>query len=70
MTIQNTKFHKIRRIKGAVSQYTMKGLYVETFNSISEAAEQTNIPSKLILGYIKNECNHGGGYLWGYDEDI
>jgi Glu-tRNA(Gln) amidotransferase subunit E-like FAD-binding protein len=64
------KLEKEYKMSDVVSQYTLEGKYVRTFNSILSAEIATGIFRKVIESCINNKCSHAGGFLWGYDIDI
>ncbi len=64
------KWEKEYKSSGVVSQYTLEGKYVRTFNSILSAEIATGIFRKVIENCLNNKCSHAGGFLWGYDIDL
>jgi hypothetical protein len=52
----------------AVSQYTLKGGYIRTFQSIKEAAKSVCFPESNIINCCKKKNNQKtvGGYQWRY----
>lgn len=57
--------------KKAVKQYSKEGVYIQTFESLSEAARQIGNVNKAsnILAAIKGKQKSAYGYLWKYAED-
>jgi len=47
-----------------VSQYTLDGIWVKTFNTITEASKATSIDNKSITQVVKGERMTAGGFLW------
>lgn len=70
---ENPKKKKIRKkrisVDTVISQYTLDGKYVRTYNTIGRAAKLNDITVNRIKGCIDNKYNHAGGFLWGYDKD-
>lgn len=53
-----------------VSQYTMQGLFVCTFDSIKEASEKTGCSAKHIPSVCRGKRGSTGNFIWRYvDED-
>lgn len=50
-----------------VSQYDLKGNFIKTFNSITEAKNETNISS--ISGCCNGKYKTAGGYIWRYADE-
>ncbi|RKS01456.1 NUMOD1 domain-containing DNA-binding protein [Flavobacterium sp. 102] len=49
-----------------VYQFDLDGNFLEKFNSVSKASEQTAISKSGIAKCCRGERNHSGGYLWKY----
>lgn len=71
-TLYNTqhasKNGRLRSLKRPVRQYTSKGKYIASFESIRVAGIETNVDSRLI-GVACKRLNMAGGYRWMYDND-
>lgn len=52
--------------KKEVSQYDLDGNFLAKFNSVSEAAKETETSKSGIAKCCREERNHSGGYLWKY----
>ena len=63
---RDTKLNIAKTLK--VSQYTSDGTFIETFNSIKEAAEKTGCSDSKISKVCKGKRNHTGGFKWKYEE--
>lgn len=50
----------------AVNQYTLNGVFVNTFPSMKEAERQTGIDSTMIGRVCKGKSKYAKGYLWKY----
>jgi hypothetical protein len=49
-----------------VSQYTMKDVYIMTFESARAAKNATDIDDSSIVKCCKGKARHAGGYIWKY----
>lgn len=59
------------RVKKKVSQYSLEGNFIRTYDSISDAARDNNISQGDICSCCKNKIRFAGSYIWRYsDEDI
>ena len=47
-----------------VEQYTLKGTYLKTFNSINEASRYTGVSQGNISSCINNKRQTAGGFVW------
>jgi len=56
----------LKNIKKRVLQYSLDGTYIQTFNSIKEAAEKTHSPRTAICQVVKGKRITAGGYMWRY----
>lgn len=53
--------------KKKVCKFTLSGEYVETYNSITEAAKKNGLSSTSGIGAVcDNKRNKAGGYKWSY----
>jgi hypothetical protein len=52
-----------------VNQYSLDGLLINTFNSVIEASEKTNISSSNIYNIVRNIRKTAGGFIWKYVEE-
>ena len=51
-----------------IHQYDLDGNYLQTFNSVKEAAKSANIHTCTIQRYISGKFKHGGNYLWSFEK--
>ena len=49
-----------------VSQYDLNGNYIQTFNSLKEAQEKTNIAKSSICTVCQGKRRQSGGFIWKY----
>lgn len=49
-----------------VSQYDLNINYIQTFNSLKEAEEKTNIAKSSICTVCKGKSKQAGGFIWKY----
>lgn len=61
------KTNKVRNRK-IVEQYTMDGVQVGEYSSITEAAEKNEISRKNISNMLIGKSKSAGGYLWKYKD--
>lgn len=54
----------------AVAQWDLKGNFINTYTSLSEASEKTKIPLANIGKCIQKERQTAGGYYWTKDTEI
>jgi hypothetical protein len=67
-TVEGRKITAEKRSK-KVTQFTLKGEPIKTYNSLLEATEQTKINgSSIILAIKRKVMVSAGGYLWQYGE--
>ena len=55
----------------SVDRYSIKGEYIDTWDSISSAARELGVPSNRITQACSGKYIHrtSGGYLWKYTDD-
>lgn len=67
---QNPNVNKIHNIIGRkgrkVYQFTNNNELINTFNSIKEAADNTNISNRNIHSNVSGRSKTAGGYIWKY----
>ena len=51
----------------AVTQIDLKGVFIDKFHSISEAARQTGIPDSNISRCCNKKLKTAGGFKWKYN---
>lgn len=51
-----------------VSQYTMEGVFIKEWDSLSEASSTLNINVSNLSGTCYGRYQHCGGYRWGFGE--
>lgn len=49
-----------------ISQYTLNGIYISTFESASECERKTNTCKSNILKCCRGERSHANGYVWHF----
>ena len=56
--------------KRKVSQYTINGEFIKTFNSVLEAALQTKTNRSRIQQFLNpnNKSKHACGFIWKYTD--
>lgn len=52
-----------------VTQYSLDGKYIKTFNSIIEASKETNTYHANISACCKGKLNKTNNYIWKYPEE-
>lgn len=52
-----------------IHQYTLEGKYVQSFKSIKEAAEKTNIARSSINRFLEGKYKKGGNCLWSLTKE-
>jgi hypothetical protein len=57
--------HNMRKVK----QFTIEGVFLKEYNSVSEAAKETGINRSGIQQYLNNKRSfkHIGGFIWKYE---
>lgn len=66
---RETGLHKVKQIK--VSQYSLDNKeFIETFNSITEAANKIGIKDSKITSVCQGKRNSAGGFFWKYSDFI
>lgn len=63
---ENMKNALIIYHKKGVSQYTMTGKFIRSFDSAKSASDYTNINSGNITLCCRGKRNSAGGYIWEY----
>ena len=60
-----TPAHNKRKVK----QFSIEGVFLKEYNSVSEAAKETWINRSGIQQYLNNKRNfkHIGGFIWKYE---
>lgn len=63
-----SKSHKGKKSSNIkkVSQYDLNINYIQTFNSLKEAEEKTNIAKSSICTVCKGKSKQAGGFIWKY----
>lgn len=52
----------------AISRYSLSGTYIDTFDSVFEAAKASDIDSANIVVCAQGKVRQSGYYLWSYDQ--
>ena len=63
---RDTKLNIPKKLR--VSQYTLDGTFIETFNSIIEAMNKTGFRDTKISSVCKGKRNHVGEFIWKYTD--
>ena len=63
-TIETRNINGSRNAEVPVCQYSLSGLFVQRFRSISEAMGVTGVPRRSIIGALRGEFKQAGGFLW------
>lgn len=58
----------LKRAK-AVEQYSLNGEYIQTFNSIADAAKSNNLATVNIARACMKKLSSAGKYIWKYEND-
>lgn len=58
------------RKRTEVIQYTMEGLFVAIYKSLTEAEKATDVSRKSIVSVCKGNRTQAGNYIWRYASDI
>lgn len=53
-----------------VNQYTLDGIFITSFNSLSDAARATKLSVSLICSCCEKTKLSGGGFQWRYADDL
>lgn len=53
----------------SVSQYSLDGVLLHTYNGIRIAEEQTGIDNSNIINCCKGRTKTAGGYIWRYNNE-
>ena len=59
-----------RRCSKVVHQYTMKGKFIATYDSLTSASRATGIDKSNICSACKKKYRSTGGFLWSYDQNV
>lgn len=54
--------------KKKVSQYSIKGEYIATYESLKEAERQTGVSNRNISLCCRDKMKTTGGYIWKYED--
>lgn len=58
------------RKRAEVIQYTMDGMFIAIYKSLTEAGKATGISRKSISAVCKDKKEQAGGFIWRYASDI
>ena len=53
-----------------IEQFTIKGIYLATYASLSVASQITGISKHVIGDCLAGHCQSGKGYIWRYAESL
>ncbi len=62
--IRKRKAQRITLSRKPVSQYSLKGKFLRSFKSVSEAAKKTRIASSSISNCLSGRSKRTGNYIW------
>lgn len=68
--IRDISTKKITIAKRKVYQYNLQGNLINIYNTLKEAAEQTNISKSLICNVCNFKSNTAGNYVWRYEGSV
>ena len=54
----------------AIHQYTLGGIYIKTWKSLTEVQNNLNIPVSQLCSTLKGRFKSTGGYMWRYAKDL
>lgn len=61
---------KEKREKTRVIQYTIEGMFIALYKSLTEAEKTTDISRKSIVAVCKGNRENAGNFIWRYASDI
>lgn len=61
---------KEKHIKTAVIQYTIDGIFIAIYESLTEAERNTSVSRRGIASVCKGNREQVGGFIWRYASDI
>lgn len=65
--VKNTDYMAIaEKLKVAIEQYTLDGVFIKEWPSVKEAGEALNIPRQGISHCLRNKQKSSGGFIWKY----
>ena len=67
------KYLKILPVKSCVksiNQYSIEGIFIQSFSNAAEAEKQTGISKENIRYCARKQKGSAGGYQWRYEEDV
>jgi hypothetical protein len=56
----------IKRYNIEIEQYTLEGIFLKLYNSLRDAANETNTDSASIINVCKGRRKTAGGFIWKY----
>ena len=59
-----------RKVIKTVYQYSMNMEYLDTYESVSDAARQTNIQRKDISANCNNKQKSAHGFIWSFKKEV
>lgn len=70
--VANTDYNKVKEAsERSVTQYSLEGLYIKEWTSISEACKALpNLFDSNIIRCCKGDRSHAGGFRWRYTDSI
>lgn len=63
---QSGKYGSLNNNAKAVSQFSSTGVFLKSFGSIIEAANQTRVDQSSIVKTCKGKSKTAGGFIWKY----
>lgn len=58
--------NKFPKVTKEVHQYDLKGNYIASYNSVTEASIKTNTDLSHLSSTLHGKCNIAGGYVWRF----
>lgn len=69
--IENIRKSIIKKQGRKIRQYTLKGEYIRSWNSIAEAADHYKVDRSSVMRCCQGKFKKSAGFIWKYiDEDI
>ena len=73
ITVEERLKNSYKSAEKRISQYSLSGKYIKTYESITKASYDTNISVNMISENAREKRESAGGYIWKYytnEEDI
>lgn len=59
----------VKKTKRRVSQYDLNNNFIKTYDTLTQAYQETGISSGSIVGVCKGVCKKAGGFIWKYTDE-